>query len=190
MFKLFNMKKEPTKVVDETTVVELANGKTVPLKSMVEVVTNAMEEEEEKNQKANMEDFVEVAGESMSVKNLVEKYESAMCKDNSEDEGEKENLEEEEDKENEIGDEYEDGDKENSEDEEEESKENSEDEDEEDKENAEDEEEDEKENSEDEEKKDYFNSMKNSIANGKGFSLENSSYETLSDKVARGQSRY
>ena len=54
-----------------------------------------MEEEEEKNQKANMEDFVEVAGEEMSVKNLEEKYESAMCKDNSEDEDEKENSEEE-----------------------------------------------------------------------------------------------
>lgn len=183
------MKKEPAKVIDETTVVELKNGKTVPLKSMVEVVANAMEEEEEKNQKANMEDFVEVAGEEMSVKNLVEKYESAMCKDNSEDEDEKENSEEEEDKENEMGDEYEDGDKKNSEDEDEEDKENSEDEDE-DKENSEEEEEDEKENSEDEDKKDYFNSMKNSIANGKEFSVENSSYETLSDKVARGQSRY
>jgi len=98
-FKLFKNKKEEVETVDNDTMVELSNGKSVSLKEII----NAVEKAETKNseaekEKVNMNAKVQVGNSSMTISELVNKYSDLMEKENeSEAEKEKENESEADD---------------------------------------------------------------------------------------------
>jgi len=110
IMKFFKNKKEEVSKIDADTFLEIqsAEGKTIEVKvaDMVKAVEEKMNAEEEK-EKANMDDMVELSnGETMTVAELVNKY-NAICgddeKDNADDmdeEDEKSNESDEEEKDN------------------------------------------------------------------------------------------
>lgn len=99
MFKLFKNEKTEVTSVDEDTMIELQNGKSISVKEMI----NAVEEDEKENEKDD-EQLVNVGGEEMPLKELINRYmkmnEKDEEKENSEEE-EKENTSDEDEKENE-----------------------------------------------------------------------------------------
>lgn len=98
MFKFFKTKKEEVSAseIDKETIIELPDGTSVKVEEMVNAVANAKKNEKEKEEKEmeNGDMEVDVQGEKMPLKELVNKY----CKMN-EKKNETESEEEEEEKE-------------------------------------------------------------------------------------------
>lgn len=105
MFKMFRTKKEELQNSNDA-VVELEDGVTVPLETLVESFKSAKakkneKEEEKEEQKMNMEDEVEIDGKKVKIAELVKYYKSEMKNEEDkkeEKEEEKENQEDEEKK--------------------------------------------------------------------------------------------
>lgn len=108
MIKFFKNKKEEISQVDENSMIEL-DGKEVSLKEVMTIVTNAkknaaadpiIDEERESDEKqapkVNMDDEIDVDGESMPIRELMNRYSKAMKK-NAEDEDDKKKKEKEKD---------------------------------------------------------------------------------------------
>jgi len=91
MFKMFKNTRQEVSTVDEDTQIELQNGKTVSVAEMI----NAMKAEKEKE---NSDQMVDVMGEKMPLKELVNKYEKMCAKKNEADD--KEEDEEKKEKKN------------------------------------------------------------------------------------------
>lgn len=112
----FKRKKEAVTALDgdlSEVMLELKNGKEVSVQEMIEAVENAAKKNEaEKEEKLNMDMEIEVGEDKMPLKELINKYMN-MCKENSEDESEKENAEDEEDAEKENEADKEEAEKEN-----------------------------------------------------------------------------
>lgn len=98
----FKMKKEEVSKVDADTFLEIKNDdgsvSTVKVSEMINAVAEDKKKEEEK---ANMDDMVEVGNESMTLQELVNKYQELAEKQNACAEDEKENEVEEDEKANE-----------------------------------------------------------------------------------------
>lgn len=98
MFKIFKTKKEEISQVSPDSLIELENGKSVSIQEMLNAVKKDEEEEkkkDEESEKVNMDMEIEVDGESMTIKDLVNKYKNAMKKnseDKDEDDKSKENT--------------------------------------------------------------------------------------------------
>ena len=172
MFNLFKTKKEKINLNDGEKIYVRLNDQDVELSDIIEKVK--LNEEEEKKKYADDDMMVEINGESITVKELIEKY-NACGKKNEDDEDKKEDKENacgkknEEEKEIEVKEEEK---KENEEDKDEDKKDNEEDkedkkenEDEDKKDNEEDKDEDKKENEDAEDKKEDegHKEIKNSI---------------------------
>lgn len=97
--KFFTSKKEEIKNADDISI-QLENGKDILLSEMVNAVKKNEEEkkkEEEKKEKYNEDDKIEVGEESMTIKELKNKYMN-LCKEVEEKKNEDEKKEEEEKK--------------------------------------------------------------------------------------------
>lgn len=100
MFKIFKNEKKEVTNIDADTMVELQNGKSVSLKEMIEAVENAKKnEKKEEEEKVNMDMKINVGDESMSIKELANKYTSMCNKKNEADDEDKKENEAEEDEE-------------------------------------------------------------------------------------------
>lgn len=117
MFKLFKTKREEVSAIDSDTQIELEGGKVVTVAEMInslkasddaaaakakadkEAADKAALEKTNSSEKINGESVVECEGVTMPLKDLVNKYNSAMRK-NEMDEDEKKKLKEKEEKEN------------------------------------------------------------------------------------------
>jgi len=164
MFKFFKNTKEEVASVDEETMVELQNGKSVSVGEMINAMKKNAEDEaeakkkadEEEKSKENAEDQeVQVGEDKMPLKELINKYMSLTNKKNAEGEDKKEV---DEDK-----------------------KENSEDKDEDDK-------KEDKESKENSKEVDHFEELRN--AHMKYSPQINATIETPMDQTARGKTRY
>lgn len=109
MFKIFKKKEVIEDCASEelqNAYVSLDDGTEVKLADAIDAVVNAKreaEEEEKKNacEKVNMDSEVDVDGEKMTVKELMNKYKSAMAKKNEDEEEKKEDDEKEKENEDE-----------------------------------------------------------------------------------------
>lgn len=165
MFKLFKNEKKEVSEIDAETMIEIKNddGTTseVSVQSMIDAVQNAKKnEDEKKEEKMNMDSEIKVGNESMTVKELANRYQKLSAKNNECEDDEKKNESEDED----------------------EKKNESEDEDE--KKNEGDE--DEKKNSKSDKDKKNFEQLKNAGKNGQVVNA----IETQGMQVARGNQRY
>lgn len=106
-FKLFKNKREEVTEIDTDTHVVLENGTDISIGDMVKVVEerakeNAKKNEEEK-EKMNMDSEIKVGEDTMTLKELINRYESS-CKNKNEDKDDnpddKKNEDEEDDKDN------------------------------------------------------------------------------------------
>lgn len=100
MLKFFRNERKEVSNIDENTMIEL-DGKEIAVKDMIALVKNAKEEEEkEKASKMNDDDEVDVGGEKMPLKELINRYSNLKGKknadeDDSSDADEKNNAEDE-----------------------------------------------------------------------------------------------
>jgi hypothetical protein len=104
MFKLFKNKQEEVTSIDTETMVELENGQSMAIGEMINAIKKNAEKEEaetkeEEAEKCNEDSEVDVDGEKMPVKELVNRY-KAMAKKNADDEADKAEKEGEKEKEN------------------------------------------------------------------------------------------
>lgn len=104
MFKFFKVEKKEVSSLEEDTMVELQNGKSVSIKEMIETVEkqNAKKneaDEEEKEVMLNAETEVEVGGKKITLGELMNKYNEIEKKNEADEEAKK--KEEAEEKENE-----------------------------------------------------------------------------------------
>ena len=200
MFNLFKTKKEKINLNEDEKIYVKLDDEDIELKDLIEMVKE--KEEEEKKKYAEDDMIIELNGESITVKELIEKY-NACGKKNEADEDKKENAcgkkNEEEKEEVEFKEEK----KENEEEKEEveikeEKKENEEDKDEDKKDNEEDKDEDKKENEDAEDKKEDEGKkeVKNSIEIKKAYLNRGSDvaqrieYLTMKEKMELANKKY
>jgi len=188
MFKLFKFKKEEVKEIDNDTLIELENGKTIKIQEMIKtVIENEKDEDEKKKEnEVDMGAKVKVGEKEMTIKELVNKY-MEMNKNKKNEEEEEDEEEEQKKKENEDDNKKKEEEENEDDDKEKEEKKNAKEAEEIKKKLADAEKEKKIEN---EKNKKHFDKIKNDRENNNKAEFDKEEVEIMEDKIKRGKEKY